>query len=540
MKKTLFTWKGLAVACVILLWFSPLLFSFTYAGQGSDPSQVLMSRRVAPFALFLLWLLGLFGRTGEPAIPFTPAEVNFLFTGPFSRRQLLGYKVASAFVSSALAALFFLLFLRKYSGSILLGYVSLVLMMMFLQLSTMVFALVFSVVGAAAYTRWRRRGLIVLLALVVLLLVRMAPERPFDNPMELLERAENSSLVRVITAPFRWHTEVMTADRLWPDFMSSLAKAISIDLALLAIIFLLDAQYLEMSARAGERLYTAFQKARRGGQLVWQARSGSERYSLPDFPPWGGVGSLAWRQLVAAKRSQGVLVMMVAMLAVVGIPLLAHAVSGSNGDGASAILPPLFAMLLLFLPAMLTFDFRGDLDRMDFLKTLPLGGVRIALGQLAAPVIVSCLIQWGALAVLGALAPEPSGPDRGATSFSLATLFLVAAVFAPPVNFLLFGIENLVFLWYPVRSATAAGGDFQIMGRNMLIMFLKFVALGIAGGCTGTAAALVYALVAWLNGPALFLSLVTAWVMLAGFVAAIVPLVAAAFRNFDVALDTPP
>ena len=54
----------------------------------------------------------------------------------------------------------------------------------------------------------------------------------------------------------------------------------------------------------------------------------------------------------------------------------------------------------VFLTAMLPFDFRGDVDRMAYLKTLPLPPWRLAVGQVVAPVLIVTLLQWLVLAVL--------------------------------------------------------------------------------------------------------------------------------------------
>ena len=51
-----------------------------------------------------------------------------------------------------------------------------------------------------------------------------------------------------------------------------------------------------------------------------------------------------------------------------------------------------------------------------------------------------------------------------------------------PLNFLLFGIDKLVFYWYPTRMVKGAPDDFQNAGRQMLFVLLKMLLLG--GGLT--------------------------------------------------------
>ena len=49
---------------------------------------------LAPLYLLGFTLLFAFTSAGEVAVSFTPAEVDFLFSAPFDRRELLLYKLA--------------------------------------------------------------------------------------------------------------------------------------------------------------------------------------------------------------------------------------------------------------------------------------------------------------------------------------------------------------------------------------------------------------------------------------------------------------
>src|SRR5262249_59206383 len=109
----------------------------------------------------------------------------------------------------------------------------------------------------------------------------------------------------------------------------------------------------------------------------------------------------------------------------------------------------LLLWLTIVLTTMVPFDFRGDLERMEVLKTLPLPAWRVALGQLVTPVLLLYLVQ---ALLLGAVQLA-----WGQWNF-LLVLFLV---FAPPANLLVFGLDNLLFLWFPSRVVAANPGDFQ-------------------------------------------------------------------------------
>src|SRR5205085_9966820 len=89
--RSLRTVKGALLALVGLFIFVPwLLTALTAsAAPGFDPETL---RRSGPALLLLYCLMNVLTSSGEKAIYFTPAEVNFLFCGPFGRREVLAYQ----------------------------------------------------------------------------------------------------------------------------------------------------------------------------------------------------------------------------------------------------------------------------------------------------------------------------------------------------------------------------------------------------------------------------------------------------------------
>ena len=107
-------------------------------------------------------------------------------------------------------------------------------------------------------------------------------------------------------------------------------------------------------------------------------------------------------------------------------------------------------------------------------------------------------------------------------------------VFAPPVNLLVFGLDNLLFLWFPSKVVAANPGDFQALGRNVLVLLTKVGVLLVAGGVAAGLGGLIWLLTRSLPG-----TLATAWFTLSLFAMALVPVIALAFRGFDVSRDMP-
>src|SRR5262249_33126258 len=81
-------------------------------------------------------------------------------------------------------------------------------------------------------------------------------------------------------------------------------RCLAIDAALVVLVFALDYDYLEASAAASERVYARLQRVRQAGaSAAWYSPGTGRRVTLPGLPWWGGVGPVAWRQVLAALRS---------------------------------------------------------------------------------------------------------------------------------------------------------------------------------------------------------------------------------------------
>ena len=67
-----------------------------------------------PVAMLLYVVLTILTSLGERAIYFSPSEVDFLFPAPFSRRQILLYKI----LGSVTAAIFVALLMPTLAGHV--------------------------------------------------------------------------------------------------------------------------------------------------------------------------------------------------------------------------------------------------------------------------------------------------------------------------------------------------------------------------------------------------------------------------------------
>ncbi len=520
----------------LVLWLLMALFA-PDGGVRIDPETL---RHNGPAFLVAYCLMNVFVTSGERAIYFSPGEVTFLFAGPFGRREILGYKIVLTLLVSLPSTLIVAALVRVHATWFFAAYVALLLAVLFQQLFGMALNLVITSVGARAYSRGRRIVLGAIVALVAIALLQSAGPPGHWQPRELIGQMAAAPVWQTVSTPLRWFFDAFLAERLWPDLIVYGSLALAVDLVLLVIVFALDADYLEAAAASSARIYAQIQRFRRGGMAA-AGRGGTARYGLPDFPYLGGVGPVLWRQLTTAGRGLGRLAVVLALIGtVIVVPVLTK---GDDGDvhAPGAVLIGLVIWLTVFLTHLVPFDFRGDVDRIATLKSLPLVAWRLTLGQLLAPVLLVSATQWAVLAAAAVFRERDDG------------LMLTLAAFAPPFNFLLFALENLLFLRFPMRVMASAPGDFQAVGRNLLFLFVKLAILltvGIGAGLAGALLWMVTRLVLSLPATgfdgdeavsvAYVVGTVAAWVVVSLSGLAFIPLVSGAFRAFDVARDTPP
>ena len=97
----------------------------------------------------------------------------------------------------------------------------------------------------------------------------------------------------VVLAPFEVFSHAILARRWFPDLVCWSAGGLAIDLALLALIFRLDADYLESAAAVSQKLYEKIQRMKQGGGISFPASEKAARIRLRRFPWLAGWGR--WR-----------------------------------------------------------------------------------------------------------------------------------------------------------------------------------------------------------------------------------------------------
>jgi hypothetical protein len=528
--RALSTAKGAALTAVGLMIFAPQIVVGILQPHLGSPEVIEQIRRFGTLGLLAYCFIILFTSLAEKAIYFRPSEVNFLFAGPFNRRQLLWYKIAVQLLNVTVLAVLLTAITFKNTTSVFAAFLGVLLTLSFLNLFSVAVSLVGSNVSERANSTARKLAL--LLVSIALLTAAAGIGREFLvlSPLEIATRIEQSPVMRVILTPLRWFPGTFTAERIWPDLVFSASAALCVNVALLAVIFGLDAQYYEAAAATSAKVYARIQRIRSGGglgpTLELSTRRG-KRQSLPMIAWLFGAGPVAWRQITTAQRDFARVLLVAFILAAMTLPALFAGAADPHVDPVTLALALQGTVLgaTFFLTPLLPFDFRADFDRLAELKALPVSPTALVAGQLAAPVLVMTLSQTLVMVVIGTKLSDTSW----------AWLFAVLAAFVVPVNLFQVGIDNVFFLLYPARPITGGTFDLEAMGRVMVLIFVKAIIVC----CTGALAVGCGFVAYYVLGQNMKAGYVFSLVVMTALSLIPIPVAAWALVRLDVARDVP-
>ena len=430
-------------------------------GQSADSF-----REMAPVAMLLYVVLTILTSLGERAIYFSPSDVDFLFPGPFSRRQILLYKILGSVTAAICFALIMPMSLVMYVRSWPAAAVGFFLAYLAINSLTVCAQLAAQSVTELAFTRARKFLLAGLIAAAAAALGQAA-SRGFDGTwQETLLRVRHSAVAEVLLAPFAVFAKIITAERLVPDALGWAALGAILVVGVYALAVRLDANYLETAVRVSRQMHERKRRAMRDGIFALQSKRAVRSTRLPQPPWWGGVGPLAWRQVIQSLRgSRGALVLAAIAVVAIGAPL---AFGPRRNNEWPTVLPHVIIGIAAYATVLFSAQARSGsaatTSGMDLLKSLPIRPMAMAGGQTVVAAIMLTLLQWLVFAATAVVLP------------AAAAELLAAGLFALPFNWILFGAENFLFLLYPSSPIAIGSEGFLKMGRVMLFMLAKFLA----------------------------------------------------------------
>jgi len=344
----------------------------------------------------------------------------------------------------------------------------------------------------------------------------------------------SSSVIGVVVAPFWPVVDLIVAERITSANLCLAAAALAIVVVLAAAVMNLYTATCRRVANQERQNYQPRQDGSRelmagAAQGGFASTTSSEpNLRLRRIPRWGGAGALAWRQLLGARRHWGSLV--TALIATAVLACAPCFVIEDSNIAFPATAGTLAFYTFLLLPTALRFDFRRDLDRLVTLKGLPITPAAAAIGQTLAPVLIATAFQGGVLTF--AVVARSLPPQH---------LFMTMLVMIP-LNVLVFGLDNLIFLLYPYRIHQEG---LEILLRTMLTFTAKglLFAVGLAAMSTWgyAAAVLTQGVSHWTGGSANAYAVFAGGMIVGPTVAAALVLygLCGTYRNIDPVEDVP-
>ena len=432
-------------------------------------------------ATALAWVLP---GSGRPALTFSKADVQFLFTAPISRRQLLHYKVlrsqTGAMLGSALVTLVFRPRTFAQGWTFFLG--------MLLVMATVNLHLTgvslrresLRAHGAVALARqWIPLAMIlgavtVVAASVVFywssLSVVSTPEEFFAG----IQRVADSGPVRVVLWPFMAMMRLPLSGTA-PEFFAALPIGLAAFLANYLWVLRSDVAFEEAAARDAEQ------------QVSRRARSYTPNRARRRPPPFrlNPTGrpevALLWKNLILSSRVArwGVFWRLIPVL-VIGAFTVSQA-ARTLADALATICALGAVGVTVIGPQILRNDLRQDLAQIAMLKQWPVTGSAIVRGEVLAPTVLLSAIVW-ILVTLALLLSTRVTFDIHLAVAERISWAVAAMLISPGIMLVEIVVQNALAILFPAwmdLGATSSRG-MEVMGQRVLIAGGLIVTVGLS------------------------------------------------------------
>lgn len=511
--------------------------------------------------VILAWVIP----SNSRGLRFTEAETAFLFPAPISRRTLIHCKLLSSQFSILFTSLFFTLISNRWTflgGNALTHAVGWWFVLSTLNLHFTGAALTLSRLVEGGVSPLRRRltvlgGLAVVVGLTVAWVWRdlRAPDAedfagvaPFTAYLlGLLDHGVLGTLL----VPFKF----VVGPFLAPDartFLFALAPALLVMLAHYSWVLRMETSFEEASLAAAEKRSATLASVREGKRVFASTHTHTHARPGPFYLGSSGRPELAflWKNLLSTATYFNLRVLATAAaIILVGSKWF---LTGTTPDIRAArvvvgmISLTAGAYVLLLGPHLARQDLRGDMPHADILKTYPLRGWELLLGQILTPVAILTGLTWLCL-LAAALTLQPTG--RMALTFTPPVLWAIAlgiaavTPFVGALQLLILNGATIIFpAWFHSLRAVGPGGGIELMGQRLIFVFGQFVVILTALlPASLTAFALIFA-TQWLIGApaAIALATLVVLVVLAGEVWCALWWLGERFERLDVSSELRP
>jgi ABC-2 type transport system permease protein len=530
------------------------------AGQGIAAVLCVLVAGLALARIALAWMVP----ADKAGLRFSEPEIAFLFPAPISRKTLIHFRLLSGQLAILFTSVLMVFFFRRFGsagGNRVTHAIGWWVILSVSDLSTSGTSLTIARLKETAgrVLLWR----IVVVAAIALYVAavvwfslayvnsRAGGLADFKGMSQIADGFLASSPLKWLLLPFR-----LIFGPYFAPGPGEFALAMIPALGVLALLYYwvsnTEAHFEEGSIALAEKRAALKAAALSGerpqiGLSKPKARSGP----FPLAPVGPPEVAFLWKNLLSMRsslltRRTVMLFLWILFVASFSLkPVLAQHARASGGDVYGAMIVLFCGIVagytLLLGPQIARQDLRNDLPNMDLLKTYPIEGWRLALGELLAPAALLSLILWVCILVC-AFAVDSRGVIEWLTPAVRVTAAVCLALAAPFLCLIQLIVPNTLMVllpgWY--QASRSRGGGIELMGQRMILgLGQLLIALAVAAPAAGTAVLIIIAS-SWVFGGAVACILATLAVMaiLAGEAAVGLWWLGEKFAKFDLSSES--
>jgi hypothetical protein len=460
------------------------------------PTVVTLGALALMVFVVMYWLLP----RSRAALAFSEAEIAFLFPAPIKRRTLIQFR----WINAQLRILFTSLILTLVStnwpfvpGNAATRAFGWWLIFSTLDLHAVGSSFAITRLVERGMSSLRRRVLVSAIGLGVVTAAVVGAWRSFRAPLpeELsgvgamatyASSLFSTGALAWLLLPAKWIVAPLLAYDL-PSFLAALGPALVVYVLHYIWVLRAEVSFEEASIAKAEKRAARRTAARQGNFRFGQRERKEQRAPFDLARARRPEVAFLWKNLLSAASY---LRPRVALVAVVVIVVVCSALRRPDFEIFRRIVATMAMVLagytLVFGPLLARQDLRQDLPNTDVLKTYPLEGWQIVLGEMLAPVAIITGLLW-LLLLTAALTLQPPPGLPIASQIFAAIAVAVLLPFLSAIQVVVMNTAAVLFpAWIQLGADRATGID--VFGQRILFLAALLLAM-IAGLLPGTIAA---------------------------------------------------
>lgn len=473
---------GLLGLLLMGLWIASLLFGWRgeLASRVDDELRLPAARAI----YFCLGLVTLASSLNHRGLYVPREEIERLFSAPIERRDIVRYRLVANLGRALIGAVILGLAARGMAPDPLYGFLGACLTVLTLPVVGQLLSILAGSAESRFLSRLPKKTLRTLtwIAGIAIWAAIFAAFVGDDWLGELLARAGlergagslfEHPLARWTTWPLHpWAAMTMATDAAtflrYGAFCGAFGALCFVGASRLPIDF------RELSLATSADVARRIRRVSRGGLGASAGRASTRTagWRLPWVFGRGPYGAIAWRKLLGiVRKARGTVLTSLAVVVFVTILSSSIGAEGLSGTIASGLMIALFGTV--YLSGLLRFDYRDELEQMQVIKAWPVEPARaFAAMLLPQALLISAVVAFAQLL-------------RHALSGGSVHVLVGLIGLQPLLAFTFAALDNMVFLYAPVRYVPGQDGALHHSGRMVVMLLAKGLVLALILGLVG-------------------------------------------------------